>query len=509
MKKHNKHSSKSIIRAFSALMVLFPTLLLVFELALPPQYGETFLGEMKYKLQRLQTTQGKRIVLVGGSNIPFGVKSGLLAENFPEYHIVDLGMYADMGTVVMLDWAKTEVHEGDLFILMPEQNSQTLSCYFSGGDVWQAADGAWQSVALLPSRRYPQLAAAFPAFAGKKLYYAVNGSPKPEGIYARSSFNEYGDICYTEREYNIMSEGYNPNDLIAFDQNVISEEFIEEMNAFADHVTKKGASVYYHFPPMNELALAADTTRTSIDAYYDFLQKRLSFPILGNPHRSIMESGWFYDTNFHLNDSGATVFTKYLVEDIRLLLRDTSETAISLPPIPKAPLRLAQGDSSDADCFTYRLEQEGWVIDGLTEKGRASQTLVIPVTYSPGNGNNLDSDNNIHSEGSGNISGTVNSGDIAVEGELPVTGISQTLFVENTTLRELTIQPNIGVLYDGMFQGCTSLGKLLLTGQPSDYSVGSGLMDGADFLIYVPEEMAEHYRRDYSWQEYGAYIHKQ
>lgn len=41
-------------------------------------------------------------------------------------------MYAGMGTVVMLDWAQTQAREGDIFVIAPEQNAQTLSCFFSG-----------------------------------------------------------------------------------------------------------------------------------------------------------------------------------------------------------------------------------------------------------------------------------------------------------------------------------------------------------------------------------------
>lgn len=471
-KNTRKFSFAAPLLAFAALFCLFPILLLLCGLVLPAQYEETFLGEMKYKLKRLQETGGKRIILTGGSNIPFGVKSELLAEYFPEYDIVDFGMYADMGTVVMLDFALAEVHEGDIFIIMPEQNAQTLSCHFSGEDVWQAADGALNLIPLLSPKRYEQLAASFPVFAGKKFFYAINGEPKPDGVYSRSSFNEYGDIAYPDRGCNTMSGGFNPNDLISFEPTVISEDFVEEMNAFALAVREKGASVYYHFPPMNEQALESSATKTVIDAYYDALQRQLTFPLLGNPHRSILESGWFYDTNFHLNDSGAIVFTKYLIEDLKLLFRDTSPTDIAPPKMPEASVFSAEGDNSCADCFTYRREPDGWLLEGLTEKGQSSAVLVIPASYE----------------------------------DAPVIAISETLFAENTVLQELTVQPNIGILYDGMFRGCSSLKKLILSGEPTSYRVGSALMEGADFLIYVPEETTDSYKRDYSWQKYGAYI---
>lgn len=470
----NKHNTNSIILlSFAGLLFLLPALLLACGLILPPQYNETFLGEMKYKIKRLQEQAGQRLVFVGGSNVPFALKSELIQACFPQYGVVDFGMYADMGMVVMLDWAKTEIHEGDIFILMPEQSSQTLSCYFSGEDIWQAADGAFELILPISSRRYEKLASTFPVFAGKKLFYAVNGSPSPDGIYSRASFNSHGDISYPDREYNIMAGGYDPNHIISFSPEMLGADFIMELNDFAREANAKGASVYYHFPPMNERALETDTTKARIDSYYDLLQEQLSFPILGSPYRSLMESGWFYDTNYHLNDSGATLFTKYMAEDLKVLFRDTSITDIPSPPMPEIPYLLAEGDNSCLDCFLYRKEEDGWYIDALTSKGLSSPVLTLPFSY---------------------------------EGE-PIVGMSDKLFAGNTALRELTIQSNLGILYDAMFQGCTNFQKLILPCEsPSAYTVGDSLMEGAEFLIYVPAQAIDSYRRHYSWQKYSSYL---
>lgn len=86
-------------------------------------------------------------------------------------------------------------------------------------------------------------------------------------------------------------------------------------------------------------------------------------------------------------------------------------------------------------------------------------------------------------------------------------GLDEALFVDNTVIREIKVQPNIGTLYDGMFSGCTALGKLILTREdPSAYAAGDGLRDGADFFTCVPEEALDSYRRDYFWQSYAAWI---
>ena len=467
---------KTLLRTcglLAAALTLLPAILLFSAFALPAQYAQTFLGEMPDKLRLLETTPGKRIVVIGGSSVPFALDSALLEEQLPDYRVVDFGMYADMGTVVMLDWAKSEVHPGDLFIIAPEQNPQVLSCYVGGEDVWQASDGDFRMIGMLPSRRWEALAAALPAFAGKKLGYFLTGTPEPEGVYAKSSFNSYGDIDYPDREYNILSLGYDPNNAISFSPDVISGDFIKELNNFAREVYARGGKVCYHFSPMNAAALAPGTARMDVDAYYDYLQSQLLFPILGDPNRWILDSGWFYDSNFHLNASGATVFTMLLTEDIKLWLEDTSPTDISLPAMPVPPAALIQGDDSDAGLFIYRWENGGWVAEGLTVEGHAAAELIVPTRY---------------------------------QGE-PVTGIDPNMFAGNTAIIRITLQPNVGILYDGMFRGCTRLRELILTGErPSDYAVGDGLMDGARFMIYVPDSAVVSYRRNYFWQAYDAWL---
>ena len=105
MKQRKIPSPAVLCGVLAAALCLLAGLLLLFGFALPHQYEDTFLGEMKYKMERLKTTEGPRIIVVGGSSVPFAMKSGLVEAYLPDYQVVDFGMYAGMGTVVMLDWA--------------------------------------------------------------------------------------------------------------------------------------------------------------------------------------------------------------------------------------------------------------------------------------------------------------------------------------------------------------------------------------------------------------------
>lgn len=489
----------SFITLFLLLPCIVLGILLFWGFGLPAQYEDTFLGEMKYKMDRLKETASlseassspaasRRVILVGGSSIPFGFKTALATEALPDLTFVDFGMYADMGTVVMLDWLRPYIKEGDLILLCPEQNAQSLSCHFSGEDVWQAADGDFTLAASLLPKHFEKLAASFPGFAGKKCFYALFGAPQPTDIYARASFDSYGDISYPDRNANIMPLLYNPNDTISFSTDVITEDFLTEMNDFAAFAKECGAQVYYRFSPMNALALSPDTESAEIDAYYDYLSGVLDIPILGNPHQSIMDSGWFYDTNFHLNDSGAVLFTKYLVEDLKLLYKDTSLTGISVPDMPAPALADASGsyqetseeavlENLDTAMEKYYVYEEneaenGYLITGLTQEGEKASVLSLPAT---------------------------------IQGK-PVTDLSPSLFSQTASLEELTVPAGF-TLYDGMFAGCKSFRRLILTApSPSSYIIGDHLLEGADFLIYVPADALDTYQRNYSWQKYSQRI---
>lgn len=476
MRTNNIKKTAYII--FAGLFCLLPICFLICGFLLPPQYHDTFLGEMKYKIERLQNTPGKKIVLIGGSGVPFSIKSEQLHAAIKDYEIVDFGLYADMGTPVMLDWAKANVQEGDIYILMPEQHSQTLSDYFSGETVWQALDGDFSSLTMIDSAHYEQLAISFPSFAARKLYDSLHGMPESDGIYKRASFNQYGDIACAGREYNMMDDGYNPNDLISFSKAVITDDFIDEMNEFAAYVNARGASVYYHFPAMNKLALTDDTSVLSIDNYYDDLSDALTFPILGNPHHSIMDAGWFYDTNFHPNDSGAAYFTNIIIDDLKIVLEDTSSVTlpeVAMPELSDSANRkfLAEDyNNEDADSFTYQKTDNGWMITGFNNSTSNASELIVPGYYQ----------------------------------NLPVIGITETAFHNCTTLRSITLQPNIGTLYDDMFHGCPNLHTLTLTGTPSDYTVGSELLGTLNYQIQVPADQIDTYKRHYSWQKYATFL---
>lgn len=465
-KKMKKSNIKWKIK-FYLVTVGIPLLFIAVVLFSPSQFEETYLGEFNCKTERLKQTGDGRIILVGGSSTAFGIRSDLIEQEFNRT-VVNFGLYAPLGSRIMLETCFDEIREGDIVIFSPEQNLETLSFSFQAKEVWQAIDGHFSMLENFNEDEIKQILGAFPAFAVSKLKYVIYGKPQIAGIYRRDSFNEYGDIEASGRERNIMLEGYDPTVKIDFTEKP-SEDFIVYLNSYADRVRKKGAEFYYRFCPMNESAIADEE---NFEQYIAWLQEKTEFSVLGDPHECVMESDWFYDTNFHLNESGAIVNTYYFVRDLKAELKDSSRTEIVLPNMPDAAVQTTPkdaGNNRDAGKFLYEEKDESLAIVGVTEEGRKMQELFIPQFY---NGKK-------------------------------VTEIWKESLSECTHLEKIYISGGMA-LQDGCFGGCRSLKKIILTGKPSELIAGEDLLAGTDALLYAVD--ADAYRLDYSWGRYSDKI---
>lgn len=339
---------------------------------LPPQYQQTFLGALRQKTDLLAVSSTRpRIIMIGGSSVAFGQRSDLLEAELPGYDVVNFGLYAGLGTDVMLDLALPDIRRGDVVVISPEQNAQTLSGFFGAEAMWQAADGRFDLLFRVRGAHAAQLLAEASTFAVRKYKLWQSGRmPGGDGVYRRGSFNAWGDVASEEREYNTMPGGYDPNMMICFEPAMLQDEFVSRLNAFAEACREMGASVFYRFCPMNALAISAEEAAKQA-AYEEKLKSALHFPLLGAAQDSVMDAAWFFDTNFHLNASGAVVNTAIMATQLKKALDLPGQVSIPLPEKPQnVAVKLADDSTSDDEaCFTWEQRSDGVYITGLTDIG--------------------------------------------------------------------------------------------------------------------------------------------
>lgn len=451
------------------LLALLPCILLAAAFHLPAYYQEAYYAELPAMVHRLQQAQGPRLIVIGGSNVAFGLNGEQLENTLSErgysYTVCPLGLYAAVGTSAMLDLSAGELRQGDLVVLALEPTSETLSTYFGATAYLKCAESAPDL--LLRVSRDKQAALIGNAIPFLQERWAIHTSglpPKAEGVYAKASFNERCDLVY-DRPGNAMALGYdtaNPIDLAGL---TIEDAFAVQLRDYCRLAAQRGANVVLSFCPVNRSALT-DRSEAALQAYFDLLNTAVPCPVISDPHRYILDSGWFYDNNFHLNTAGALLRTQLLAEDILAYsgCYDLPEAAdIKLP----SSIYTAPQSAGDTDMFRYQplMDESGAVIAyqvaGLTEAGVSCVELAVP----------------------------------AQAGGLPVVGIMVNAFSGADLLTQLTLPATIEVLPEHCFAGLNHLRHLVLLHTDKLCVIGRDTFDDtADLTLHVPAEAYSLYR---------------
>lgn len=442
-----------LISVIVLFILAMPLTIMLVGFCSPPHYGETYYGQLPHMFNRLNNTEGKKIVLIGNSAIAFGVRSDLLAEEFPGYSVVNFGLYGTIGTKTMMDLSRSNICEGDIVIMLPEIFPQSLSLYFSADEAWRAIDGNLSMLKYIDRDNAGEMAGGFVKYTSDKVSRPPHpGTVGQAEVYAQASFNdedgtEVGYMTY-QRKHNIMNGGYDATMIGSYDSTMLSDAFIEYLNEYNSFVKRKGATLYFGFTPTNELAIDIKDQSTEPDSFYTYLCNRLDFEVIGHPEDYILDYRWFYDNNVHMNSAGMYKYTNLLTDDIKLAIGDTTENKIVVPDAPDMPVvEIGEGNNKDADLFAYEKKSDAGgeyiVITDLLEKGSAKTEIIVPTDY----------------------------------GGVPVRELATSAFAGNNTISKITMPKTVGRIYDNSFSGCRRLTMLVL-----EHESILGINAGPEFL---------------------------
>lgn len=366
----------AFILALSPLVITAVTVLVT-----PNVYEDTMYGALHGKLERLTKTEGEKIIVVGGSSVAFGLDSELL-ESYLDMPVVNFGLYAALGTKMMLDLSLAGVKSGDVVVIAPELSEQTLSLYFNSESALAAMSSDYSMMRYIKGEDRLSILGGLWAHAGDKLRLCAD-KPVPQGIYRKDSFNAYGDIKKGIREENVMQLYYDPTTEIELDGKIFSEDFISYLNDYAEECEARGATVYFSYCPMNSAAVI-DNTDAAKKKLADFLGERLNFEIISIIDDYVYDRAYFYDTNFHLNDTGVELRTKKLAQDLLIATGNLTliNTAVAQPPLPEVDTRYFGETDENADNFIYeKLSNGAYAISGVKNSALSLDTLTLPVAY--------------------------------------------------------------------------------------------------------------------------------
>ncbi|MGK7957402.1 MAG: hypothetical protein AB4063_19440 [Crocosphaera sp.] len=261
----------------------------------------------------LKESHSPRLIMVGGSNLSFGIKSEMIKDAL-NFNPINTGIHAAIGLKYMMDDILDDIQPGDIIIIAPEYQQFYGNTAYGHNELLRIIiDIDRESWKNLSMKQWRQILPYFPQFSLSKLKpseYFFQPS-KEINVYERRAFNQYGDV---DIHWSHPGNKVNPLNQLPNDFN---ESLILEMVAFREQVTQKGAELYVTFPGYQEASF--ENSREEIANIESKLIEN-DFILLGSAERYKIPNDMMYDTPYHLNKEGVELRTQKLIEDLSKIL---------------------------------------------------------------------------------------------------------------------------------------------------------------------------------------------
>ena len=116
MNKDFKKFVKKVLLFASSVVLILAFQFLFGMLVIGAQYQEDYNASLIDKVARLKNINGPKIILVGNSNLAFGINSPMIERAFG-MPIVNLGLHGGLGNAFHEYIAKLNIHSGDIIIV--------------------------------------------------------------------------------------------------------------------------------------------------------------------------------------------------------------------------------------------------------------------------------------------------------------------------------------------------------------------------------------------------------
>lgn len=296
-----------------ALFFLIPLIsIIIVAVALPPtpRASKSLLFSKYDKDQLFETALPPRLILIGGSNLAYGIDSAILEEGLG-LNPVNTAIHVTLGAKYMFDNSLKYIIPGDVIVVSLEYQQFFGKDMYGGEELLRTVmDVDRTSMSTLNLEQWLNIIKYLPEYSLSKIKPSeYNFKENPFiGIYERGSFNEYGDayIHWTRdpRQFkpHLKSEGEYNSDLIAY------------LLDYEKKVHRLGARLYLTFP-----GLQAETYQNMAEQI-SLIESELlksGLELVSTPSRYRFETDYFHDTPYHLTKDGVVLRTAYLVEDLQ------------------------------------------------------------------------------------------------------------------------------------------------------------------------------------------------
>lgn len=290
-------------------MLVFGFIILLYFNSIMPQYEGLYSAALVDKVYYLKSIEGSKIVLLGNSNLTFGIDSKLIEEELG-MPVVNMGLSGSLGNPFHEAMAKYNIEEGDIYII----------CHTSFSDddtildptvAWLAVENHLELWKIIRFKDFYPMLKSFPVYLKRciNLHIAGTGNADDGTAYSRSAFNQYGDVGVLRVENEFTFE------TTAVDVPPINDTAVKRINQLNNYLEARGASLLIASYPVGNGKVTVDAQQ--FVEFQENLASQLDCEVISNYVDYMFDYTYFYDTPYHLTTEGAALRTEQLIADIK------------------------------------------------------------------------------------------------------------------------------------------------------------------------------------------------
>lgn len=275
----------------------------------PPAAPSDYMSSTVLKNDRLRAIGSPKVVLVGGSNLCYGVDSERLGQALCA-PVANMGLTAMLGFRFVAEEALAATGPGDLLVVCLEHGTYRLPDPAPDA-LATVVDYRPEALQLVPWRRWPRLLASLRVqhlqTLADHLWHRVSTGAPP--AYNDRHFLPNGD------EVSHLDAPQMPHmpapERAVHDTLIIDPAFWGLADELVRRAAAKGATVVWGFSPMADCIYNAPVQTV--------LKERLSahgLDVIGDPAGYRFADSLFYDSWYHLRRQGRDMRTERLIDDL-------------------------------------------------------------------------------------------------------------------------------------------------------------------------------------------------
>jgi hypothetical protein len=291
---------------------IFSTFVLVILIALLPPTPRVFSSLIFSTLKKdslLINEESPRIILVGGSNVIFGVNSQAIRDAF-QINPVNTALTARFGLKYMLDNTCQYVKAGDAIVLIPEYHHFYWEYNWGSEDLLHLImDVNRSKISLLNLKQIINCSRYIGTLTHSKFNLFEYMTINHVAYYRVNAINQYGDLF---AHWNMERPPFEPYDRI--NPKDYNPDVMKGIKDFEQKIRQKGAVLYISYPSFQDISFdKSPEAIRQVEAEY----RKYNFTVLGTPDRYRMHDSLMFNTPYHLNKTGVDYRTELLIEDLK------------------------------------------------------------------------------------------------------------------------------------------------------------------------------------------------